>query len=170
MKKRLFLILGIGAMLILFSSFSAADELSFNGCHFSHAHDDYEHNRDLNGSIHQDTDRGWMTAPMFFPDSATGMNVTRFSVTYVDNTASAYIRVSLYKVDRWTGTSTQVARLESGTAEASAGVQYMNMPKSQMTAFGIDNNRFSWFLYCWNSDADGAGTDLSLHHITVRYE
>ena len=170
MKKGLFLIVGIGAMLILFSSFSMSDEISFNGCHFSHAEDQYEHDRDIDGSIHQDTSSGWMTAPMVFPDSATGMNVTRFSVTYVDNTASAYVRVRLYKTDRWTGTSTEVAELESGVAEAAAGVQYMNMPKSQMTGFGIDNNRYAWYLYLWFSDGTGASHDLKLHQVTVRYE
>ena len=165
MKKSLFFVVGIGAMLILFSSFSAADELSFNGCHFSHAHDDYEHNRDINGNIHQDTSVGWMTAPLVFPAAATGMQVTRLSVTFYDNSAG-YVRVRLYKTDRWTGTSTEVGELTStGT---STSVRYMNMPKNQMTGYGIDNNRYAWFIYCYFSAADG--TSLRLHQVTVRYE
>ena len=170
MKKRLSLIIGIGAFLILFSTFNVADEISFNGCHFSHAQDEYEHDRDIDGSIHQNDSAGWMTAPIVFPDSATGMNVTRLSVTYRDNTASAYVRVRLYKTDRWSGLATEVAELESGVAEASTGVQYMNIPKSQMTGYGIDNNRYAWYLYCWFSDQAGAGVNLKLHQVTVRYE
>ena len=170
MKKRLFLILGIGALLILSSTFSVSDELSFCGIHFTHSQSNYEHDQDLNGSIHQEGSAGWMTAALVFPNSATGMQVSRFSVTYVDNTATEYVRARLYKTDRWTGTSTKVAELESGVAEASTSIQYMNIPKSQMTAYGIDNNRYAWFLYLWFSDQSGAGTDLRLHHVTVRYE
>jgi len=172
MKKRLFLFLGIGAFLILSSTFGVADELSFNGIHFTPAFSHYDVAKSLSGYVYQDgASGGWMSAPVVFPNSASGMNVTRLSVTYWDNDPLYYLRVRLYKTDRWSGSSTMVADLESGAGEASASISYMNMPKSQMTAYGIDNNRYAWYLYFWRSDSDGsAGTDMRLNHVTIRYE
>jgi hypothetical protein len=171
LKKKLLLIFGIGVSLIMFSSFTSAQfhELSFCGTHFSHAHDEYEHNRDLDGSMHQENSRGWMTAPVVFPDSASGMNVTRLSVSYRDNDATYGMIVRLYKTDRWTGQSHMVAELDSDDYSTSAAVQYMNLPKSQMQAYGIDNNRYAWFLYLYFNDPDG-NTSVKLHQVTVRYE
>jgi hypothetical protein len=84
-----------------------------------------------------------------------------------DSSVSGELTVVLGKVDRWTANTSYVASKSTGITAAVSSLQYMNLPKSQMVARGIDNNRWAWFL---RVDFSEGNTSLYLHHVTIRYE
>jgi hypothetical protein len=107
-----------------------------------------------------------LTAGVNFPDSADGMKVQRVSISVIDNSAGSF-SVVLQKVDRWSGTVTWVAELTTAGLSSSGSVQYVNIPKSLMTAPGIDSDRYAWYVMVF---FDSAGsTNLYLKSVTIRY-
>lgn len=161
------MILGIGVLLVTVTQ-AQSYEINFTGIDF----DGHNQNVDYyyptaGGYVYQPTSIGNLYAPVHFPVSASGLRVSRFSVTYYDFNAAGYVRVELYKKDRWNGGTTLVAQLQSSAAGNSSSIQFMNLPKSQMTATGIDNNRYAWFMLLYFSDN---GSSLRLHQVTIRYE
>ena len=74
---------------------------------------------------------------------------------------------TLYKKDRWTGNITAVAVLTTSGLSQSISEQFVNIPKSQMQGYRIDNTRYSWFLFVlfW---AAGSG-NFRLDQVTIRY-
>jgi len=168
MKKSLLVLFGTGLLLLVLSSNGLAQsyELSFsaNGFTGRSESEDYFNNY---GTIHKNTTVGWLICQVNFPASAEGMNVSRLSVSFVDNTNTGQLQVQLIKVDRWTGSAFTVADVSSGVSQASASIRFMNQPKSQMSATGITNNRWAWAI--WANFGD-SGSKLGLHSVTIRYE
>jgi len=148
------------------STFAQFYEISIPGNTFL-PHDHTEQwARAYQGFLTMNGEAGAYIAPVIFPDSASGLRVSRLSVTYTDN-CSGYLTVYLYKRDRWVGWSgIQVASIQS--TGASAATRFMNVPGSLMAAYGINNNRYAWYLYAIFSS--GTPFDLELAHITIRYQ
>lgn len=140
------MIIRVGILVLVLTSLGIAQRhhLTFAGAHF-YGDSTKEYRNNGNGVSAQTTFQD-LLAPVSFPDSANGMQVTRLSCTLLDNSVSGRISVSLVKVDRWTGYVTTLGYLQTENAFASGSVQYLNIPKSQMTGRGIDNNRWAWFL------------------------
>ena len=157
----------VGVLILVFTSFSMAQRhhLTYTGAHFSG--DSTGEHRNNGNWVSSNSASHVLYAPVSFPDSANGMQVTRLSCTLVDTSTSGRIGVTLVKVDRWTGYAINVCYLTSSLAFSSSSVQYLNVPKSQMTGRGIDNNRWAWYLMAYFSEGD---TPLNLYHVTIRYE
>jgi hypothetical protein len=166
MKKTLLLLFGMGFLLLALSSVSLAQfyELSFPGTAFLGRNESTDYSRNYDES-HKSSSSGWLICPVIFPASAGGMNVSRLSASFIDNTASAQLQVQIVKIDRWSGNWFIVADVSSGLSYASASVSYMNQAKSQMSATGIDNNRWAWAFWAYFGD-----TPIKLHSVTVRYQ
>ena len=161
-------IFGIVILLLVFSSpgFAQRYHLTYSSGHFSgDTADNYFKNSSSLGNLL--TGESWLYAPVVFPDSANGMQVTRLSCTVRDNSTTGYIQAQLYKVDRWSAQSTLAGFVTTGTTFAATAVQLLNKPKSQISARGIDNNRWSWVLVVYFSEGN---TQLGLSHVTLRYE
>ena len=157
----------VGVLILVFTSFSMAQRyhLTYAAGHFSGDSSDVYSN--FGYSLSNSGLRSWLFAPVVFPDSANGMQVTRLSYSLLDNSVTGYIAVSLEKVDRWTGIATTVGFLASDYSGASNSIAYLNKPKSSMNGRGIDNNRWAWYLMAYFSEGD---TPLNLYHVTIRYE
>jgi len=163
MKKVFFIALGVGMILLISSqpSFAQFYELSFTGNSFNPRLYSQQFDRHYDGYI--TSQQGQLSCQLNFPWWATGYNISRLSATFYDNSAN-YLRVAIVKVDRWTGNDTQVATVQS-TGAVNA-IRYMNVPKSSMSAYGIDNNRYAFFIYLYFAGS----SDLRLHEVTVRWE
>lgn len=168
MKNKPSLIFRVGILVLVLTSFGIAQRhhLTFTGANFNG--DSTDEYLNSGNSVSVQTTSHALLAPVSFPDSANGMQVTRLSCTVWDNSVSGRILVSLLKVDRWTGSAHRVGKLETGLTQASNSLQYLNLPKSQMMARGIDNNRWAWYLEVYFSE--GYPTLLQLYHVTIRYE
>jgi hypothetical protein len=161
------MIIRVGILILVLTSFGMAQlhHLTFTGAHFNGGTAvEYANSGHFVGKLNTG---GSLYAPISFPDSANGMQVTRLSYSAWDGSATGQITLFLVKVDRWTGNSTNVASNSTGIAAAVNSVQYLNLPKSQMGAKGIDNNRWAWYLRVYFSEGD---TALYLYHVTIRYE
>jgi len=169
MKKITLLGTSLLLLLFLFSSYGQAQtyHLSFSGNVFNGNEPSRDFFKAANGYLYMPSGNGTHVAQVNFPDSANGMGVSRLSVSYLDNNSSDYLLVHLSKVDRWNGTWTQVASVSSNGLLNSTDIRYLNIPKSQMTGRGIDNNRYAWYLVVYFS---GSGNTLRLYNVTVRYE
>ena len=165
MKKNLFIIIGIGIILVT-SGLAQFHEITYPGAAF--------YGRSpltvyyIDGYLHMG-EEGTCYSAVNFPDSANGMKVSRISMIFMDNNNQAEIRLQLLKLDRWTGVSTEVAHLYSYLKPNSSSIQYMNLPKSGMRAQGIDNNRYSWYLRAM-FDTDASVLNLRLYSVIIRYE
>ena len=168
MRKALITFFGILILLFVFASQGVAQRhhLTYSGPHFSGDAADNFH-RQSSGIGNWGSAEAWFSAPVNFPDSANGMQVTRLSCTVRDNSTTGMLQIQLYKVDRWSGLSKAVAWKGTEVADAANFVRCLNTPKSQMMARGIDNNRWAWFLVIYFSEGN---TDLVLFHATIRYE
>ena len=168
MKKVLFLIFGIGILLAFLTSFSYAQfyELCYPGNAFTPSSNRVEYQKHADGYFYLDGPHQF-SCPVIFPAGANGKKVIRLSVTYLDNVSGGYIRVSLHKLDRWSGDATEVGSLSSSSTGFSPFIFNMNLPKGQMKARGIDNNRYAWYL---NGYMRGFSDRLRLYQVTVRYE
>jgi len=166
MKKTLLLLFGMGFLLLALSSVSLAQfyELSFSGTAFKGRFGSGDYGCNYN-AIYRSTISGWLICPVNFPASAGGMNVSRLSVSFNDNSSSGELQVQLIKIDRWNGTHFIVADVSSGVVYASSSVSYMNQSKSLMSATGIDNNRWAWAIWAHFDD-----TIIGLHSVTIRYQ
>ena len=168
MKKVLLAIIGVLALVFVFTSagFAQRHHLTYTSGHFSGdtANNFFKTSASI-GNL--DSAEAWLYAPVVFPDSANGMQVTRLSCTLRDNSVTGLIQAQLYKVDRWSGLSTNVGWTSTGIAFAATAVQFLNQPKSQLSARGIDNNRWAWVLVVYFSEGN---TQLGLSHVTIRYE
>jgi len=160
MKKLFFIVLGVGIILILSQPSFAQYELSFTGNSFNSPNNAQSIDKHYTGWV---STYGQLHCQLNFPHWVSGYNVSRISATYYDNSLS-YLGVGLYKVDRWSGSSTYVCYMTSEGAVD--GIRYMNLPKSQMTAYGLDNNRYAWYIYAYS----GSETNIRLHSVTVRWE
>jgi hypothetical protein len=168
MKKALTLIIGLGILLIFLTTptYSQTYEICYPGNAFTPNSNNVDYSKDSEGYIfvavsHQ------MNCTVNFPSSANGKQVTRISLSYLNNkSGGGNVGVTLYKLDRWSGTATEVGSLFSGFVDPSPNIKYLNSPKSMMTARGIDNNRYSWYLNGYSS----GGSDLRIYQITIRYE
>ena len=171
MKKTLLVLFVIGFLLLAFSSDGLAQtyELSFSGTAFTGRSETEDYFKNY-GEILKLSSIGWLVCPVNFPASAGGMNVSRFSVTFLDNTNTGRLQVQLVKIDRWTGNGFIVADVESGTSQASASVSFMNQPRSLMLGTGIDNNRWAWAIWAYFAETGGGGGVLKLHSVTIRYQ
>jgi hypothetical protein len=168
MRKTLNAIFGAMILLFLFASTGMAQRhhLNYTAAHFSgDSSDNFLRTGDDIANL--GTGMAWFDGAVNFPDSANGMQVTRLSCTLVDNSATGYLQVQLYKVDRWSGLSTLVGYLTTSAAFTSSSVIYLNIPKSQMNARGIDNNRWAWYLTAYFSEGN---TVMGLSHVTISYE
>jgi hypothetical protein len=168
MKKVLSLIFGIGIFFVFLTSFSYAQfyELCYPGNAFTPSSNSVEYHKHIDGYLYLNGPHQF-NYPVIFPASANGKKVSRLSVTYLDNVAGGYIRVALYKLDRWSGDATEVGILSSSSTGSSPFIFDMNLPKGQMKTRGIDNNRYAWYLYGYMS---GFGENLRLYQVTVRYQ
>ena len=167
MKKVLFAIIGVLVLVFVFSSagFAQQHHVTYTAGHFSgDSTVEFWNTGNILGKPGED---GFLYAPVNFPDSANGMQVTRLSFSAWDNSVSGSLTVSLRKVDRWNGDFTNVCIKSTGTTAVMSSFQYLNVPKSQMVARRIDNNRWAWFLRVDFSEGD---TPLYLYHVTIRYE
>jgi hypothetical protein len=167
MKKSLILFLGLGILLCLMATTGFAQQyhLMYSGNHFR----GYDFDDDWNGfsgGIYGMTAGTELTTGVNFPDSADGMQVQRVSISVIDNSTGNF-RVALQKVDRWSGTVTWVAELTTAGLSSSSSVQYVNIPKSLMTAPGIDSDRYAWYIMVF-FDSQGS-VDLYLKTVTIRY-
>ena len=152
---------------LIFSSgiiFGQVYELSFTGSSFIgiNESEDYAHSW---GWVWKTSTDGYLDCPVQFPPSANGMNVSRLSISCLDNSSVQAVKVRLYKVDRWTATETGVAWVES--AGVSPAIQFRNQPKSQMKATGIDSNRYAWIL---SAEFSSTNSLVRLYTVTIRYE
>ena len=164
MKRTLLLVLGIGVLFVT-SAQAQFYELSYGGPSFFGSTDieDYYHTGNY---ASKESSIGTLDCQVVFPASASGMNVSRLSVTYLDNT-NGYITVSIIKIDRWTGNYALVAIVVTSGQVSLPSVRYVNQPKSQMIATGIDNNRYSWYLW---ANFTESGDSLRIYSVTVRYQ
>ena len=167
MKKVLTLIVGLGILLFLTTpSYSQLYELSYPGNAFTPSTNTAGYTKHSEGSIYLDGAHQ-MNCTVNFPASANGMQVARISLTYVDNdSGGGYVGVTLYKLDRWSGNATVVGSLYSSGSGASPDIRYLNIPKSMLAARGIDNNRYSWYLYGYST----GGVNQRIFQVTIRYE
>lgn len=166
--RKISTIFAMAALILVFtsSSFAQQHHITYTGTGFIGWFDteDFQH---LSGAVYKPTNPGWVDCQVNFPDSANGMQATRMSITYEDNSATGYLRVHLRKKDRWSGAFFEVAIINTGTTSASPSIRYLNIPKSQMSARGIDNNRYAWYLAVYFNEG---GTSMRLHQVTIRYE
>ena len=159
---------GIVILVLVFASagFAQRYHLNYSSGHFSgDTADNFFKTSSALGNLF--SGEAWLYAPVVFPDSANGMQVTRLSCTLRDNSVTGQMQVQLIKVDRWSAQSTYVGWVSSGIPFAATAVQYLNLPRSQLSARGIDNNRWSWVLAVYFSEGN---TQLGVSHITLRYE
>jgi len=168
MRKTLNVFFGVVFLLLVFTSqgLTQRHHLTFTGAHFSgDSLDNFFRTGD--GIANISSGEAWFDAPVNFPDSANGMQVTRLSCTILDNSITGFLQVQLYKVDRWSGLPVDVSYLSTNAPFAANSVIYMNIPKNQMKARGIDNNRWAWYLTAYFSEGK---TALGVSHVTIRYE
>ena len=168
MKKVLHLVFGVGilAMFLTTPAFSQISEISVPGCAFTPSTNIVDYTKWFQGYIYVGSP-SQLNCPVYFPESANGKQVTRLSFTFLDNNVGGTVSVSLYKLDRWSGQATPIGRISSNEAGASPDIMYRNIPKSYMSARGIDNNRYAWYLYGYMSDG---GDSLRIYQVTIRYE
>jgi hypothetical protein len=163
------MIFAIGFVLAA-SSQAQFHEISYPGAAFQgqSEHEDYDI---YNGYLSKDQP-GKCYCAVNFPDSANGMKVSRLSVTFMDYNSDSYLEIYLTKMDRWTGNITTVAVLSTYGKPHTTAIQYVNLPKSGMKAQGIDNNRYSWYLFCnfINSLITQPVSDIRLYSSIIRYE
>jgi len=168
MKKALSMFFGIVVIVCLFiaTGFGQQYHITYSGADFKgqSSTDGYT---GYFGGVYANaaTDTGDLSCGVHFPDSANGMQVRRVSISVVDNNDS-YFQVYLFKKDRWTGNATQVALLTTYYLSKSPWEQFVNIPKSQMTAYGIDNARYSWYLFIYFLVGS---SNLRLDQVTIRY-
>lgn len=169
MKRNLSLSLGMVVFLLLLCNLGQAQtyHLSFSGNVFNGNEPSRDYFKAANGYLYMPSGNGTHLVQVNFPDSATGLGVSRLSVSFLDNNPSAYLLVHLSKVDRWSGTWTQVGSVTTNGLAQSSAVRYLNIPRSAMTGRGIDNSRYAWYLVVYFS---GSGNTLRLYNVTVRYE
>jgi hypothetical protein len=167
MKKSLALIIGLGILLIFLTltAYSQIYEICYPGNAFTPNSNNVEFTKHSEGYIfllgsHQ------MNCTVNFPASSNGMQITRISLAYLDNTSGGYVGTGLYKLDRWSGKATLVGTLYSELSEASPDIKRLNLPKNQLKARGINNNRYAWYLHGYSS----GGENLRLYYVTIRYE
>ena len=167
MKKAISIFLGIGLVVGLFvvTGFAQQYHIVYSGADFKGYNTTNEY-RGYNGGVYAIREWSALWCGVHFPDSANGMQVQRVSISVVDNDDS-YLYVRLHKQDRWTGQIRQVAYLETEELPKSTSVQVVNIPKSQMNSYGIDNTRYAWYLfvvfYAPGSD------EFRLNQVTIRY-
>jgi len=164
MKKVLFMVLGISALLFLCAVPSLAQiyELSFTGTTFNTPNETQSYNATFAGYMQTN---GQLRGQLNFPSWASGLKISRLSATVYDNDAGGYVGIGIQKVDRWTGAKTQLCYIMS--PGESTSVQFLNVPASSMTSRGIDNNRYSFYFYAFI----GSNTsDLRLITVTVRFQ
>jgi hypothetical protein len=167
MKKAISMFLGIGIIVCFFvaTGFAQQYHIVYSGADFQ-AYSSFYGYVGSGGGVYAAVAQNQLSCGVHFPDSANGMQVQRVSISVVDNDAS-YFDVYLYKKDRWTGNITAVAVLTTSGLSQSISEQFVNIPKSQMQGYRIDNTRYSWFLFVlfW---AAGSG-NFRLDQVTIRY-
>jgi hypothetical protein len=169
MKRNLSLSLGMVVLLLLFSNLGLAQSyhLSYSGNVFNGNEPSRDYFKAANGYLYMPSGNGTHVAQVNFPDSATGLGVSRLSVSFLDNNNTAYLSLTLSKVDRWSGTWTAVGSVTTNGLGVSSAIRYLNIPKSALTGRGIDNNRYAFYLVVYFS---GSGNTLRFYQATVRYE
>ena len=168
MKKALIIIFCTGILLAYSVSVSHAQifELCYPGNAFTPSINSTDYHKHFEGYIYLNGP-SQLNCPVNFPPSANGKKVSRLSVTYMDNAGGGYVKVALYKLDRWSGDAVLVGSLESSSTGYSPRIFNMNLSKSKLKAKGIDNNRYAWYLYGFMS---GFGDHLRIYQVTIRYE
>jgi len=167
MKKALSMFFGIVVIVCLFiaTGFGQQYHITYSGADFKgqSSTDGYT---GYFGGVYANAAFEASLCGVHFPDSANGLQVQRVSISVVDNDDS-FLYFCLYKKDRWTGDIVLVAYLDTSGLSKSPSEQFLNIPKSQMTAYGIDNNRYSWHLQLYFG-APGSSSFL-LDQVTIRY-
>lgn len=110
---------------------------------------------------------GYLHHDVNFPASANGKQVTRLSLVCYDNDTFDHLSVRLCKIDRWTGVETEVGYVGTANLADSDSLLFRNQPKSQMTARGIDNSRYSWCLRARFTDGSA---ELRIFMAVIRFE
>lgn len=167
MKRIFFWLLGMGVFVFLTATVGFAQQyhIVYSGSDFQGKDSTDAYETEWAG-VYATAAEGALTCGVHFPDSANGMSVQRVSMSVRDNSDS-YFGLVLFKKDRWTGNLMPVAELSTFGLPKSSSVQYVNLPKSQMSAYRIDNTRYSWAMLVV-FEQPGAN-DFLLEQVTIRY-
>ena len=114
--------------------------------------------------LRKQTGSGSTVAPVYFPDSATGLRVRRIDCLVRDNTATGYVRIYLYKVDLFTGTTYTACDTQTTIGFASGGA---NTFINDTTSSPINNFRWIWFTAVHISEPGKA--NLRFYGMRIKY-
>ena len=170
MRKRLFLILGIGIWLIASATgllsqkgYVVVSGADFYGTNYQQAYENAW------GIVFSITGSASVICPVHFPPSADGKKIRSLQITFYDNNSDAssgWLRVRLYRMDRWSYAPKHCCTiLPDGFWPEDP--KYATVAGSAITGPRlIKSNRYAWSLYVDLLQP----SNLRLYSVTIMYE